>query len=164
MLMSNLILVSSHSWSSIFIPWRILDSSFRQRLLYSTAYYAPRSAPFNLPPPLADTFFLSSYHVGLLYISKTTRLSFSSWITPTQNCGAQHKEVSERWRDDPDVIRARLTTVTCATVLCCVGLLGAWVPGSELVLRCWLLCLANLGTHALSKLTISQHFTHDKHR
>jgi len=31
---------------------------------------------------------------------------------------------SERWRDDPDVIRARLAAVSVATVVCCLGMLA----------------------------------------
>jgi len=81
-------------------------------------------------PPLSTsfahllTFFFASSYVGSLYISKFTRLSFSSQVNPTQNGGVRRKEIDERWRDDPDVIRARLAAVIGATILCCAGLLG----------------------------------------
>ncbi|EDR01791.1 uncharacterized protein LACBIDRAFT_332961 [Laccaria bicolor S238N-H82] len=69
------------------------------------------------------SLLFSLTYVGSLYISKHSRLSFSSSATTTTNKGdrarAREKEHSERWRDDPDVIRARLFAVCLATTLCC---------------------------------------------
>ncbi|KAF9266178.1 hypothetical protein L218DRAFT_996942 [Marasmius fiardii PR-910] len=57
-------------------------------------------------------------YVGSLYISKNARLSFSSKSSHRSN-GPRLRESNERWRDDPDVIRARITAATIATVLSC---------------------------------------------
>ena len=61
-------------------------------------------------------FFASAY-VGSLYISKRTRLAFAS--KPLDANGRHRgKEHHERWRDDDDVIRARLVACTLSTTLC----------------------------------------------
>jgi prenyl protein peptidase len=68
--------------------------------------------------------FAVSY-VGSLYISKNARLSFASRPpAPARNGEARQKVVNERWRDDPDVIKARLASVSLATFVCCVGVLA----------------------------------------
>ncbi|KAG7097463.1 hypothetical protein E1B28_004807 [Marasmius oreades] len=80
-------------------------------------------------PPLGQTeaplspsqayFFGLSFtfiYVGSLYVSKNGRLSFSA----KSSRGPRLRESNERWRDDPDVIRARITAVTIATAICCV--------------------------------------------
>ena len=54
-------------------------------------------------------------------MSKNSRLSFSSKVVHTQ---AQPKEQDERWKDDPDVIKARLATVGLATLVCCLSVIG----------------------------------------
>ncbi|KAL0576163.1 CAAX prenyl protease [Marasmius crinis-equi] len=59
---------------------------------------------------------LTFIYVGSLYVSKNARLSFSSKSSSTG--GHRLREANERWRDDPDVIRARITAVTIATALC----------------------------------------------
>lgn len=61
-------------------------------------------------------FFASTY-VGSLYISKKTRLAFSTKPLVT-NGRYRQKENHERWRDDDDVIRARLVACTASTTLC----------------------------------------------
>ncbi|KAF8719102.1 hypothetical protein AX14_011437 [Amanita brunnescens Koide BX004] len=61
-------------------------------------------------------FFASTY-VGSLYISKRTRLAFSAKPL-VANGRHREKECHERWRDDGDVIRARLVACTLSTTLC----------------------------------------------
>ena len=61
-------------------------------------------------------FFASTY-VGSLYISKKTRLAFSAKPL-VANGRHREKECHERWRDDGDVIRARLVACTLSTTLC----------------------------------------------
>lgn len=55
-----------------------------------------------------------------LYFAKSTRLSFAK--TPENN-GTRSKGASERWRDDPAVIKARLLSVSLSTIasLCLMG-------------------------------------------
>jgi prenyl protein peptidase len=81
-------------------------------------------------PPLSTTFahllslsFTCAY-VGSIYLSKNSRLSFSSKVVHTSNGQARPKEQDERWRDDPDVIKARLAAVGSATLVCCLGVIG----------------------------------------
>lgn len=57
-------------------------------------------------------------YVGSLYISKNARLSFTS--DPNYGKRERERRPEERWRDDDDVIRARLTAVSIATVVCCL--------------------------------------------
>lgn len=65
------------------------------------------------------TAFIFSY-VGSLYVSKHTRLSFSNrYRTRIKDGQLRYKEKDERWRDDSDVIRARLVAVSISTVLSC---------------------------------------------
>ncbi|KAK0462016.1 uncharacterized protein EV420DRAFT_1528346 [Desarmillaria tabescens] len=74
-----------------------------------------------LSPPQATLlalFFVSSY-VGSLYISKNARLSFVSKTVKLPDGQIRQKQDKERWRDDSDVIRARLTAVVSSTVLSC---------------------------------------------
>lgn len=63
-------------------------------------------------------------YVGSLYLSKNARLSFVSKPRP-EKPGREDQErekmENERWRDDPDVMRARLAAVSGATVVCCLG-------------------------------------------
>ena len=52
----------------------------------------------------------------------------------TANGQARPKEQDERWRDDPDVIKARLTAVGLATLVCCfvvIGVVGCFVGDVE---------------------------------
>ena len=62
--------------------------------------------------------FVASY-VGSIYISKDARLSFSKTKAYLDYGFARPKLQNERWRDDPDVIRARLVAVSGATLICC---------------------------------------------
>ena len=52
-------------------------------------------------------------YVFPLYFAKSTRLSFAK--TP-ENSGTRSKGGSERWRDDPAVIKARLLSVSLSTI------------------------------------------------
>jgi prenyl protein peptidase len=63
-------------------------------------------------------------YVGSIYLSKNSRLSFSGKTVYTENGRARLKERDEKWRDDPDVIKARLAAVGFATLLCCLGVAG----------------------------------------
>ncbi|KAF8073392.1 hypothetical protein FPV67DRAFT_1477623 [Lyophyllum atratum] len=75
-------------------------------------------------PPISTTtahfltFLFAFSYVGSLYISKNARLLFSKEAVQS-NGSPREKAKDERWRDDPDVIRARLVAVTIATTLCC---------------------------------------------
>jgi prenyl protein peptidase len=84
---------------------------------------------FPVPPlstasaHLLSLLFAFAY-VGSIYLSKNSRLSFSGKTVHTWNGQARSKEQDERWRDDPDVIRARLAAVGTAALLCCLGVIG----------------------------------------
>lgn len=91
-------------------------------------------------PPLSTTFahllslFFASAYVGSIYLSKKSRLAFTSKVVHTINGQARPKEQDERWRDDPDVIKARLTAVGLATLVCCfavIGVVGCFVGDVE---------------------------------
>ncbi|KAI0783729.1 hypothetical protein C8Q75DRAFT_781697 [Abortiporus biennis] len=87
----------------------------------------PPSAPplSSLSAHLLAASFAISY-VGSLYLSKHSRLRFSSTaVAHNQNDVPRQKYDGERWRDDPDVIRARLTAVTLSTLLSCATI--GWV-------------------------------------
>ena len=74
-------------------------------------------------------FFAASY-VGSLYVSQRARITYSS-----NNANEQAKE-RERRRDDPDVIKARLTIVSLVTVLnCMVVFVVAWTSAGEASVR-----------------------------
>lgn len=68
---------------------------------------------------LAAAYALS--YVGSIYVSKGARLSFSNTKSNLEFGYARPKEQHERWRDDPDVIRARLVAVGTVTIFCCIG-------------------------------------------
>ncbi|PFH47264.1 hypothetical protein AMATHDRAFT_152548 [Amanita thiersii Skay4041] len=96
------------------------------------------------PPPLVEQLTTTQAHVlalafasayvGSLYMSRHTRLSFakgSSGSEQQQQPQVRMKERHERWRDDDEVIRARLTVCACVTVGCCAAVLGVqWCHGS----------------------------------
>jgi prenyl protein peptidase len=102
------------------------------------------SPPFTLSTAhmLAVTFALT--YVGSIYFSKAARLSFSS---PSHQASKPQRDTNgwpnerekgsnERWRDDPDVIRARLIAVSSATLVSCLfffGLVWSVVRPSEYV-------------------------------
>ncbi|KAJ3545754.1 hypothetical protein NMY22_g2312 [Coprinellus aureogranulatus] len=57
--------------------------------------------------------------VGSLYVSNYTRLSFDKNVRITVEGCQRARQNNERWRDDPDVIRARLAAVSIASLICC---------------------------------------------
>lgn len=59
-------------------------------------------------------------YVGSIYTSKNARLRFSKRKVNLPEGQARLKLQNERWRDDPDVIKARLLAVTSATLICCL--------------------------------------------
>jgi len=84
---------------------------------------------FPLPPlsksgaHIISCSFALTY-VGSLYVSKNARLSFSPKpLEPShlQDGHERQKSSDERWRDDPDVIKARLMAVCVSTLLSCVS-------------------------------------------
>lgn len=82
----------------------------------------------------ALTALFSSAYVGSLYLSRHARLVFSP--SPSAVRTPRSKTPDERWRDDPDVIKARLTAVCLATAACCAIVLKihtSALPESEQV-------------------------------
>ncbi|KAF8223925.1 hypothetical protein L208DRAFT_1411187 [Tricholoma matsutake] len=81
-------------------------------------------------PPISTSFahgiaFLVVFsYVGPLYLFKNARLSFSSKPQRVTNGFSREKKSNERWRDDPEVIQARLLAVSIATTFCCAGVFG----------------------------------------
>ena len=77
----------------------------------------PVSRATAVPLSLRDAHFINAAltfgYVLPLYLSKFTRLSFTK--TP-RNDGTRPKGPSERWRDDPAVIQARLLSVSISTI------------------------------------------------
>ncbi|OJA15939.1 hypothetical protein AZE42_02642 [Rhizopogon vesiculosus] len=59
-------------------------------------------------------------YVGSIYASKSARLRFSKRKVNLPEGQARLKLQAERWRDDPDVIKARLLAVSGATLICCL--------------------------------------------
>ncbi|KAG1739445.1 CAAX protease self-immunity-domain-containing protein [Suillus paluster] len=59
-------------------------------------------------------------YVGSIYASKGARLRFSKRKVNLPEGQARLKLQNERWRDDPDVIKARLLAVSSATLICCL--------------------------------------------
>jgi hypothetical protein len=94
-------------------------------LLLTTTTTAAMPLVFTDPPistgtaHLLTTLFAFCY-VGSIYLSKTARLTFSSDATHTPEGTPREKLPNERWRNDPDVIRARLISTSIATLVCCV--------------------------------------------
>jgi hypothetical protein len=81
---------------------------------------------FPLPPlstsgaHIISCFFAFTY-VGSLYVFKNARLSFNSKLVRLQDGQLRQKAGDERWRDDPDVIKARLLAVCMSTLLSCLS-------------------------------------------
>ena len=92
----------------------------------------------------------SIIYVGSLYLSNNARLSFVSEphrAKPGREDEEREKMKNERWRDDPDVIRARLTAVSVATVVCCLSVfvvLLFYHVGSGAVKACYCSCIDSL--------------------
>ncbi|KAI0754126.1 hypothetical protein C8Q80DRAFT_1093736 [Daedaleopsis nitida] len=82
-------------------------------------------------------FFTFSY-VGSLYVSSRARLSFKKDASQNVHDGQERaKESDERWRNDPDVIRARLLSASLSTMLnigVVYWLIRSVKPGSQVSL------------------------------
>jgi len=94
---------------------------------------------FTAPQLLSSTAYTLSYvfsflYVGSIYVSARARLSFNphpahshansqppevDYPAVNTSTGPRLKMRNERWRDDTDVIKARLVAVAFATVICC---------------------------------------------
>ncbi|KAF4580732.1 hypothetical protein EYR38_003018 [Pleurotus pulmonarius] len=82
--------------------------------------------PFTTLESLILTTSFALLYVGSLYVSKHARLSFVAKVVPPPRDGAERRRHdSERWRDDPDVIRARLIAVTIVSLVSCTIVFGA---------------------------------------
>jgi len=90
-----------------------------------------------------------------LYFAKSTRLSFAK--TPENN-GTRPKGASERWRDDPAVIKARLLSVSLSTIasLCLMGYIMTASPSKPLESR-WDIAALHLG-FSLGKFDLLAYF------
>lgn len=81
----------------------------------------------KLSPAFAHalSFVFSAIYVGSIYISSTTRLSFTNPHQSTHHANGRisprEKLKDERWRDDPDVIKPRLVAVSIASLICCTS-------------------------------------------
>jgi hypothetical protein len=92
---------------------------------------APRMLVFTAPqlasaPAHLLALAFCALYVGSIYVSSTARLSFraahpspASSLSTLANDGPRGRLTHERWRDDPDVIKARLLAVFLATLACC---------------------------------------------
>ncbi|KAF8997171.1 CAAX protease self-immunity-domain-containing protein [Cyathus striatus] len=108
---------------------------------------------------LLSLLFSASY-VGSLYISKGARLSFAK---PEEEPEARknlerRKMDSERWRDDPDVIKARLVAVSGASVVCVGVVWGVLYSDSRMPLQALKGTLTVLGLRpSLSPMALLAH-------
>ncbi|KZP08822.1 Abi-domain-containing protein [Athelia psychrophila] len=97
-------------------------------------------------PPLAPltahalAIAFASTYIASIYLSKHTRLSFRAppAAAAGQDTRPKVRQQDERWRDDPDVIKARLLAVGIATLACFVavavvlaGLVPAHIPNVQ---------------------------------
>ncbi|KIK52101.1 hypothetical protein GYMLUDRAFT_233793 [Collybiopsis luxurians FD-317 M1] len=87
----------------------------------------------SLSPHIAHLLGLAfaSVYVGSIYVSKEARLVFITQTRPSDSedkSKERPRQQNERWRDDPDVIKARITAVSIATALCVA--IVCWITGS----------------------------------
>ncbi len=89
------------------------------------------AAPLSLRNAHLINAVLTLGYVLPLYFAKSTRLSFSK---TSENNGTRSKGASERWRDDPAVIKARLLSVSFSTMasLCLMGYIITADPSKQL--------------------------------
>ncbi|KAH9939484.1 hypothetical protein B0H21DRAFT_812760 [Amylocystis lapponica] len=81
--------------------------------------------PISLSTAHALAAFFAVSYVGSLYLSRNARLSFKKSPAPQLREGEQRRqEREERWRNDPDVIRARLLAASLSTVTSCLVVQG----------------------------------------
>ncbi|KAG8853660.1 hypothetical protein FRB96_008078 [Tulasnella sp. 330] len=64
-------------------------------------------------------FFTFSY-VGSIYLARAGRLAFHAPSIDVRNGAERVRVANEKWRNDPEVIRARLNAVTISTVGSCL--------------------------------------------
>ncbi|TBU23869.1 hypothetical protein BD311DRAFT_781383 [Dichomitus squalens] len=75
------------------------------------------SPPISLSTAHAFTAFFTFSYVGSLYATKNARLSFKSGVPSNVRDGEERaKDSDERWRNDPEVIRARLLAASLSTL------------------------------------------------
>lgn len=106
------------------------------------------STPLSIWSAHALAAIYTTTYVGSIYVSKGARLSFSKAKAHLDFGYFRPKEKYERWRDDPDVIRARLAAVSIATIICCAVATGPVraIAGNEFDLFTLLpLTLSHLG-------------------
>lgn len=83
------------------------------------------SLPFELPilspsAAVAAAILVASSYVGSLYLFKSSRLVFARPRTDGLRDAHERQRVpGEQWRNDPTVIRARLSAVSLSTASCC---------------------------------------------
>lgn len=96
--------------------------------------------PISLSTAHAFAAFFTFSYVGSLYVSKNARLSFKDGVSLDARNGEERvKQADERWRNDPDVIRARLFAATMSTVgsvLAVYWLVGSVIPETEVCACC----------------------------
>lgn len=74
--------------------------------------------PISVATAHAFAAFFTLSYVGSLYLSKSARLAFKTGVKADTRPGEERaKENDERWRNDPDVIRARLVAASLSTAL-----------------------------------------------
>jgi len=101
------------------------------------------AAPLSLRDAHLINALLTLGYVLPLYFTKFTRLSFTK--TPENN-ETRSKGPTERWRDDPVVIKARLLSVSLSTIasLCLMGYIVA-AGQSKPLKSCWEIITHHLG-------------------
>jgi hypothetical protein len=89
------------------------------------------AAPLSLRDAHLINAVLTLGYVLPLYFLKSTRLSFAK---SPENNGTRSKGASERWRDDPVVIKARLLSVSLSTIAssCLMGYIITAGPSKPL--------------------------------
>ncbi|EMD32279.1 hypothetical protein CERSUDRAFT_144101 [Gelatoporia subvermispora B] len=86
------------------------------------SYVAFDSPPLPLLYAHALAAFFALSYVGSIYVSKNTRLAFKKeQLRASQASGQRVRDPEERWRNDPQVIRARLVAVSTSTLLSCTA-------------------------------------------
>lgn len=108
------------------------------------------ATPLSLRDAHLINAVLTLGYVLPLYFLKSTRLSFAK--TPENN-GTRSKGASERWRDDPGVIKARLLSVSLSTIasLCLMGYIITAGPIKPLDVSKRLLELSARVTHIIDR-------------
>ncbi|KAF5360466.1 hypothetical protein D9756_004540 [Leucocoprinus leucothites] len=97
--------------------------SFGFSALYVGSVYASAQARLSFDPnptTRSDSPHTNGQTTELLDGSSTASESSKSTIATTSTTGPREKMRNERWRDDPDVIKARLVAVCAATTVCCI--------------------------------------------